>query len=86
MNFTPVGKFLLVRRSEKELKKNNIILSEKHVRPPAKGEVLGFGDDVEGIPLGSLVYFADGLGSEIELDGEKLLIMDKKLIFGFVKP
>jgi chaperonin GroES len=90
----PLGDRLVVKPlEEEEVTPSGIVLPETAKEKPQKGEVLAVGpggrdDSGERIPLdvsvGDKVLFAKYGGTEIKLDGEKLLILRESDILALI--
>lgn len=85
MEIQPLNERILVKREPpKDKSKGGIIIPDTHQEPPVIGKVLAVGSGAilqsgERRPLdvavGDRVLFSKHAGIEIEVDGEKLLIM-----------
>ncbi len=86
MKLTPLSNRLVVRPEPvKEKTSGGIILPSQAVEKPQKGEVLAAGDDPEMIvKKGDNVLYAKGAGSEIDHDGETVLIMREQEVYAVV--
>ena len=95
MNIRPLGDRLLVEPVEKEETiAGGLLLPETATEKPQQGKVLAVGegrrdDDGDRIAMdvkaGDLVLFAKYAGTEIKLEGKKLLIMKESDILGIVE-
>jgi len=95
MKFRPLHDRVVVRRIEGEEKtKGGIIIPDNAKEKPQEGEVIAVGPgarDENGkvVPLdlkaGDRVLFGKWSGSEVELDGEGLLIMKESDIMGMIQ-
>jgi chaperonin GroES len=96
INLRPLGDRLLVEPAEQEetFAGGQLVLPETAKEKPQQGTVLAAGagrldDDGERIPMdvkvGDRVLFAKYAGTEIKLDGKKLLIMKESDILGIVE-
>ncbi len=95
MNIRPLGDRLLVEPIEQEeTTATGLLLPETAKEKPQQGNVLAVGagrrdDDGERIPLdvevGNKVLFAKYAGTEVKLDGKKLLIMKESDILGILE-
>ncbi|HRL11854.1 MAG TPA: co-chaperone GroES [Aggregatilineales bacterium] len=95
MNIRPLGDRLLVEPVEKEETiAGGLLLPETAKEKPQQGKVLAVGegrrdDDGDRIAMdvkaGDLVLFAKYAGTEIKLEGKKLLIMKESDILGIVE-
>ena len=94
MNFKPLGSRVLIKRKEtEEITSGGLIIPESAKEKPSEGVVRAVGDgdrDDRGnlIPMSvaveDTVLFGKWSGTEIELDGESLLIVSEKDILGIV--
>ncbi len=94
MAFTPLHDRVLVRRTESEEKtKGGLIIPDSAKEKPQEGEVVsvGFGarDENGGrvamdVKAGDKILFGKWSGTEINLDGEELLIMKESDIMGVI--
>ena len=94
MNFKPLGSRVLVKREEaEEITTGGLIIPDSAKERPSEGTVraVGAGDrDTNGtlIPMsvatGDTVLFGKWSGTEIEIDGESLLIISETDILGIV--
>lgn len=78
-SIVPVGKRVLVRiEKETNQMKNGIYLPETATERQTIGVIIAAGDEVNATRFvdGVSVLFPKYAGTEIELDGEKLLILD----------
>ncbi len=92
MAFTPLHDRVLVRRVESEEKTaGGLIIPDSAKEKPQEGEVVAVGaggrdDDGDRIALdvkaGDRILFGKWSGTEINLDGEELLIMKESDILG----
>lgn len=94
LKFTPIGDQILVKPDEAETKtKSGLILTAESAEAPKSGTVIKLGSAqgqvmIDGKPFnfavkeGSKVYWSYG-GREIELDGEKFLVMREAELLGF---
>jgi len=95
MKFRPLHDRVLVRRTEEEAKtKGGIIIPDTAKEKPQEGEVVAVGtgargDDNEIVPLevkaGDRILFGKWSGTEVNVDGEELLIMKESDILGVVE-
>lgn len=95
LNIRPLGDRLVVEPIEQEsTTASGLVLPESAKEKPQQGNVLAVGlgrrdDDGERIALdvsvGDKVLFAKYAGTEIKLDGKKLLIMKESDILGIVE-
>ncbi len=96
VNLRPLGDRVLIEPAEQEetFAGGQLVLPETAKEKPQQGKVLAAGagrrdDDGERIPMdvevGQIVLFAKYAGTEIKLDGKKLLIMKESDILGIVE-
>ena len=94
-NVKPLGDRVLVKPIEQESETSSgLLLPETAKEKPQEGEVLAVGDgkrDDSGnrvaldVEVGNRVLFAKYAGTEIKMDGSKLLIMKESDILGIVQ-
>ncbi|SHI52769.1 co-chaperone GroES [Wenxinia saemankumensis] len=94
MAFKPLHDRVLVRRVESEEKtKGGLIIPDSAKEKPAEGEVISCGDGARkdsgeliemGVKPGDRVLFGKWSGTEVQIDGEDLLIMKESDILGIV--
>jgi chaperonin GroES len=87
MTLTPLGDKVVVQRTEaEETTAGGIVLPDSAKQKPAEGRVLSVGDgrlskDGARVPLqvhdGDRVIFSSYAGTEIEVDGQTLLILSE---------
>ena len=81
INVKPLHDRVLVKRVEEkgEQKVGGIIIPDSAKEKPLKGEVIAVGpgtkDETMQLIVGDVVLYGKYAGTEIEVDGEKLLIM-----------
>lgn len=79
MKLEPLGDRVVVKVSEPEEKKvGGIIIPDTVKEKPVMGEVVAIGTDdevKENLKVGDKVIYAKYGGTEIELDGEELIIL-----------
>lgn len=90
---TPLGKRVLVKRTEEEEKSSGgIIIPDTAKEKPQQAEVraLGTGKDDEGndvsftVKVGDKVLISKYGGTDVKVDGEELLIINESDILGIV--
>jgi chaperonin GroES len=96
MAFTPLHDRVLVRRVEGDEKtKGGLIIPDTAKEKPAEGEVIAVGagardDDGDRIAMdvkvGDRILFGKWSGTEVQIDGEDLLIMKESDILGIIEP
>ena len=94
MNVVPVGDHLVIKRVDGQRKTTGgILLPESAQEKPLQGRVLSVGDGrrrKDGTRVGSQVREGDRVlfsaysGMEVEVDGEKLLIMTEEDILAVI--
>jgi len=80
MSLKPLSDRVLVKPAAAEQKTaSGIIIPDSAKEKPLKGEVIAVGpgtkDEVMQVNVGDVVLYGKYAGTEIEVDGEKLLIM-----------
>jgi chaperonin GroES len=95
ISLKPLGNRVVVKPVEEEdITAGGIVLPESAKEKPQKGEILALGpgerdDDGKRIELdvakGDIVLYAKYSGTEIKLDGEKLLILRESDILAIVE-
>ncbi|GHT32512.1 MAG: co-chaperone GroES [Prevotellaceae bacterium] len=89
MSIKPLADRVLVKPAEAELKTaSGIIIPDSAKEKPLKGEVLATGNGTKDeqivVKQGDTVLYGKYAGTEIEIDGEKLLIMRQSDILGII--
>ena len=95
INLKPLGSRVVVEPVEQEeVTAGGIVLPETAKEKPQKGKILSVGpgdrdDDGKRIPMdvavGDTVLFAKYAGTEIKMDGKKLLILKESDILGILE-
>ena len=95
ISLKPLGSRIIVKPQEQEeITAGGIVLPDSAKEKPQKGEVIAIGagdrnDKGDLIPMevkvGDTVLFAKYAGTEIKLDGEKLLFMRESDLLAIVK-
>lgn len=86
MNFTPLGKRVLVKRLEEaNTTASGIIIPDNAAEKPSQGEVVAVSSEVKEVCVSDKVLFGKYSGNEVSIDGEKYLVMDIDDIFGIMK-
>ncbi len=95
MKFRPLHDRVLVRRIEQDEKTaGGIIIPDTAQEKPTEGEVLAVGSGVRDengklqpldVKDGDRILFGKWSGTEVDLDGEELLIMKESDIMGVLK-
>ncbi|MBN2663865.1 MAG: co-chaperone GroES [Bacteroidales bacterium] len=86
MNIKPIGERLVVKQTVSETKTNSgIFIPDSAKEKQNSGEVVAVGK-IEGdeIKVGERVLYSKFAGSEIELDGEKLIILEKNDVLAVI--
>lgn len=86
MNFKPLGDRILVKRVETEdVTAGGLIIPDAAKEKPSEGTVMAVGtDDDLSVEVGNTVLFGKWSGTEIELDGQSMLIVKETDILGIV--
>ena len=83
MSFKPLGKRVLVQRTEVEAKTaSGIILVDSAKEKPNTAIVKAVGGDVTELNEGDTVVFEQFRGTEFSLEGEDYLVLDIENIIG----
>jgi len=83
LNFKPLGDRALIRvLPDREVTKGNLFIPDTAKERPMEAEVLAVGRRNLGVEVGDHIYFGKYSGTEIELDGEKYLILKEDDILG----
>ena len=89
MNIKPLADRVLVKPAAAEEKTaSGIIIPDSAKEKPLRGEVLAIGngtkDEAMGVKVGDNVLYGKYAGTELELDGEKYLIMRQSDILAII--
>ena len=89
MNIKPLADRVLVKPAAAESKTaSGIIIPDSAKEKPLKGEVLAIGDGTKDeemvVKAGDTVLYGKYAGTELELDGEKYLIMRQSDILAII--
>lgn len=89
MNIKPLGDRVLVKPAPAEEKTvSGIIIPDTAKEKPLKGEVLAVGkgtkDEVMEVSIGDQVLYGKYAGTELELEGDKYLIMRQSDILAII--
>lgn len=94
-NIRPIGPNILVRPEQAETtSKMGVVIMEKEQERPQKGEVIALGTGVylpDGsvsqfvVKVGDTVVFKKYGGTEVEINGEKLMVMTENDILGIME-
>ncbi len=83
MDFRPIGDRVLVKSNEITTTRTGIIIPDSTKDKPNEGVVVAIGTKLEeDIKIGDNVVYGKYSGTEVEVDGEKYLIMLTSDIFG----
>lgn len=86
INVKPIGERLVVKQTESETKTNSgIYIPDSAKEKQNSGEVVAVGkiEDNE-IKVGDRVLYSKFAGTEVELDGEKLIILEKNDVLAVI--
>ena len=85
MNFTPLGKRVLVKRTEEaNTTASGIIIPDNATEKPSQGEVVAVSKEVSELTCGDKVLFGKFAGNEVSLDADKFLVLETEDIFGII--
>ncbi|MGB3555352.1 MAG: co-chaperone GroES [Jannaschia sp.] len=94
MAFKPLHDRVLVRRVESDEKtKGGLIIPDTAKEKPAEGEIVSVGEGARkdsgeliapGVSAGDKILFGKWSGTEVQVDGEELLIMKESDILGII--
>lgn len=83
MNFRPLGKRVLVQRTEVEsTTASGIILVDSAKEKPNTAEVKAIGSEVTELKVGDTIVFEQFRGTEFDLEGEDYLVLEVENIIG----
>jgi len=86
MDFQPLGKRVLVQRTEEaNTTASGIIIPDNAKEKPSQGKVVAISSEVDNVTVNDIVVFGKYAGNEFEVDGEKYLIIDVDDLFGIIK-
>ncbi len=89
MDFTPLGKRVLIERVEEPTTTaSGIIIPDNAKEKPLKGVVVSVSKKISSdsvINTGDIVVFGKYSGTELSLDGKEYLVMEVKDILGILK-
>ena len=71
----PIGARVLVRREKELEQKNGLFIPQTGKEKQQRGKVLEVGKKVEEVLVDDMVLFGKYAGTEVEIDGETLLIL-----------
>jgi len=86
MNFQPLGKRVLVERTEEATTTaSGIIIPDTAKEKPSQGTVVAVSKEVEDVTVNDTVVFGKYAGNEFAIAGRKYLVIDTDDLFGIVK-
>ena len=89
MNIKPLADRVLVRPMPAEQKVGGIIIPDTAKEKPLKGTVVAAGDGTKDEEMvlkeGDIVLYGKYAGTEVELDGEKYLIMRQSDVLAIIE-
>ncbi len=86
MNFEPLGKRVLVSRTEEaKTTASGIIIPDNATEKPSQGSVVAVSSEVESVKVNDTVVFGKYAGNELKLDGESYLVIDVDDLLGIIK-
>ena len=89
MNIQPLADRVLIKPAAAEEKIGGIIIPDTAKEKPLKGEVLAVGKGTKGeemvLQVNDTVLYGKYSGTELELDGEKYLIMRQSDVLAVIK-
>lgn len=78
----PLGKRVVIKIKEREqTTASGFVLPDSAKEKEQFGEIIAVGPDIEekdGVKVGDTVYFKNYTGTEIEIDDEKVLVVEHK--------
>jgi chaperonin GroES len=85
MNFQPLGKRVLVKRTEEATTTaSGIIIPDNATEKPSQGEVVAVSKEVSELSNGDKVLFGKFSGNEVTLGVDKFLVLETEDIFGII--
>jgi chaperonin GroES len=85
MNFTPLGKRVLVKRVEEaNTTSSGIIIPDNAKEKPSRGEVVAVSNEVTELKNGDSVLFGKYAGNEVTFDGTAYIVLETDDIFGII--
>ncbi len=88
MKIKPIGKRVLIKPvKEEEKTKGGIFIPETAKEKKKQGIVMELGDELKEIPIkkGDIILYTGYSSEEMEIDGEKYLILDSKDIIAKIE-
>ncbi len=81
----PLKDRLVIKRAEfDETTKAGILIPQSSQEKPIYGEILDIGPLITGLKVGDLVLFGKYSGVEVNMDGEKYVLLREEEIYGYV--
>ena len=78
-----LGSFVVIKKQVREVKsQSGLIMTEytdKDIRYKL-GEIISVGEDVFGLDSGDKVYYDSAAGSEIRIEGEKMIVVPDRQV------
>jgi len=85
MNFTPLGKRVLVKRVEEtNTTSTGIIIPDNAKEKPSRATVVAVSSEVTELKDGDEVLFGKYSGNEVTLNGETYIVLDTDDVFGII--
>jgi len=85
MNFTPLGKRVLVKRVEEtNTTSSGIIIPDNAKEKPSRGKVIAVSSEVNELKNGDEIIFGKYSGNEVSLDSELYIVLDTDDVFGII--
>ncbi|WP_297434554.1 co-chaperone GroES [Sulfurimonas sp.] len=85
MNFTPLGKRVLVKRVEEtNTTSSGIIIPDNAKEKPSRATVVAVSSEVTELKEGDEVLFGKYSGNEVTLNGETYIVLDTDDVFGII--
>ena len=82
----PLKDRVVIKMEEsKEATQGGIILPDAAQKKPQRGTVIAIGKDVDELQVKDIVYVAEQSGVEVEVDGEKYVLMMEQNVLGYLK-
>jgi chaperonin GroES len=86
MNFVPLGKRVLVSRTEEaKTTASGIIIPDNATEKPSQGKVVAISSEVENVNVNDTVVFGKFAGNELKLDGVTYLVIEVDDLLGIIK-
>jgi len=85
MNFQPLGKRVLVKRTqESNTTASGIIIPDNATEKPSQGEVVAVSKEVTELENGNIVLFGKYAGNEVALGADKFIVLETDDNFGII--